>query len=166
MHNIFISHSPYLLKEFPLDNNVMLKFEGITAERTVLLTEGLRSFGIVVRINLTLWFVSTESTVSEVYQKILSLFKSTSEDRADIFIIDASTFSGDVSQDTFNRMQAICEMCSTSSSQSPPVTHVTSSKSKKADRQSRREQIAEEYGIKPTDAMFQRLSGSFEGGKR
>lgn len=170
MRHIFVTHTPYLLEEFPL-NGMVWKHQDRTSARTLLLSETLRSLGRTVRVNLTLWLVATEHSVEEVHNRIQECLKPhVSLDRAgDIFVIEAGDVVGTTSQDTVAQCQTILGVSSTQPMDSLASTSVATAGDKRVPqdgRASKREQIAEDYGVKPTDAMFRRLPGSYGGGKR
>jgi hypothetical protein len=173
MKNIFIAHTPLLLEEFPFSDTMFFKHEVRTPKRTAIFTEALQSLGSAVRINLTLWLLATEHSASEVSDRILNRLKAESrtDDAGDIFVIEADTIACTTSQDTANQVQAIFDggAIPISQAQPPPKTPANLPKKKVSfpfAKLSRREQIAEEYGIKPTDAMLRKVTGSFESGKR
>lgn len=168
MRHIFITHTPHLLEEFPFDGMVW-KQQDRTPARTLLLSETLRSLGRTVRVNLTLWLVATEHSVEEVHNRIQECLKPhVSLDRAgDIFVIEAGDVVGTTSQDTMAQCQAILDVSSTQPMDSLASTSVVKARRAPQDgRVSKQEHIAEDYGIKPTDAMFRRLPGSYGGGAR
>lgn len=114
MRLVFITHTPHLLEEFPLDGTVW-KHKDRTPARTHMLSEALQSLGRTVRINLSLWLVATEHSVDEVHRRIQeSLQPHVSLDSVgDIFVIEARDFAGSTSQDTVAQCQTICELSST-----------------------------------------------------
>lgn len=172
MRYVFITHTPHLLEEFLLDETLW-KHKDRTSARTSILIETLQSLGRFVRLNLTLWLLATEHSVDEVHKRIQERLKPhvRLDSVGDIFVIEVADFVGTTSQDTIAQVQSICEVQSTPnpSMNALPTSLTSPPKPKRAvpiTEQSRREQLAEEYGIKPTDAMFWRLPGSYEGGRR
>ena len=172
MRQVFITHTPHLLEEF-LFNETLWKHKDRTPTRTSILIEALQSLGRAVRLNLTLWLLATEHSVDEVHKRIQERLKPhvSLDSVGDIFVIEVADFVGTTSQDTIAQVQSICEVRSTPnpSTTASPASSTSTSKPKRVDpivEPSRREQLAEEYGIKPTDAMFWRLPGSYEGGRR
>ena len=152
----------------------MFLYHGVrTPKRTAILTETLASLGRLVRINQTLWLVATEHSCDAVYARIHEQFKTQSgiEHTGDVLVVEASEFSGSASQEAISQIQTICDIQSTPlPPEPPPASKQVSIPLPRSEGimgpQSRREQIAEEYGIKTTDAMFRKVSGSFESGKR
>lgn len=172
MRQAFITHTPHLLEEFPL-NEALWKHKDRTAARTSILLDALQSLGRPVRLNLTLWLLATEHSVDEVLKRIHERLKPhvSIDSVGDIFVIEVADFVGTTSRDTIAKVQSICEVRLTPNpfATAAPVSSPSTSSPKQVvpiAEPSRREQIAEEYGIKPTDAMFRRLPGSYEGGRR
>ena len=101
MNNIFITHTPLLLEEFPVNGTMLIKHEARTPKRTAIFTEALQSLGHVTRINLTLWFLATEHSAGEVHNAILDRLKSESRTDCggDIFVIETSKISCSTSQE-------------------------------------------------------------------
>ena len=174
MHYVFIAHTPLLLEEFPFNSEMLLKHKDRTANQTNALMETLRSLGRAVRVNLTLWLLATDHSVGEVHARIQDRLKApaSGRDSGDIFVIEASDFAGTTAKDTIAQIQTICEISSTdqspveTSATRPPFIRKPGRRVPAMDDRSRREQVAEQYGIKPTDAMFWRLPGSYGSGRR
>lgn len=174
IHYIFVAHTPLLFEEFPCSNQILLKHKDRTQNQTNAFIEVLRTLGRSVRVNLTLWLLATEHSVSEVHDRIRAglMSRGRVEHAGDIFVIEASDFAGSTSDETIAQIRTVCEV--ESMPQGPPAASrtmpVSISKSEgsvaRAAGQSRREQVAEKLGIKPTDAMFWRLPGSYGSGKR
>ena len=152
---------------------MFMKHEVRTPKRTAVLIEALQSLGRVLRINLTLWLLVTEHSAGDVSCKIQEKLKSESrsDDAGDIFVIDASAIACNTSEEVAGQLESVFFGRKTYSSPAasrakiqPPISK--SSHHVQSHNQTRREQIAEEYGVKPTDAMLRRVSGSFESGKR
>ena len=173
MNHVFVAHTSLLLEEFQCTGDTMLTHRDRTPERTKILIEAMESLGRVVRINLTLWLILTEHSVTKVHNTIQDLLKSRLklENFGDIFVIEASDFGGTTSHETIEKVQTICEVRWESHSPTPPPPKVPnpvhkSKRSPVSDEQSRREQIAKENNINPTDAMLWRIPGSYGNGKR
>ena len=152
---------------------MFLKHEIRTPLRTTVFLDALQSLGRVLRVNRTLWLLVTEHSSTHVLDSVQARLKCESriDDAGDIFVIDASAFAGSTSQETVTQIQAVLDGVLTPPPLGGGSNKKTATKSKAVgifpfDKQSRNEQIAEEYGIKTTDAMFRKVSGSFESKKR
>lgn len=173
MRHVFVTHTPHLLEEFPLGETLLQKHQERTPIRTSILIETLQSLGRAVRLNLTLWLLATEHSADDVHERIHERLKPHVDfnSAGDIFVIEAADVVFTTSQDTITQMQGVCDVCSFPNPSGTPLPPSSTSAPKLEPvaptvEQSRRELLAEEYGIKPTDAMFWRLPGSYESGKR
>jgi len=171
MNHLFISHTPYLLDEFFLCENRWSHPER-TPQRTNLFLQILESLGPFKRINPTLWLLSTECSASETLDRIRCRLKESVdlETCGDIFVICSNGFAATSSLETGDLLRSIfptltCDNSESLKAPTPSNTNKPTVQLKSAKRDMR-EEISEEYSIKPTDAMFWRMPGSFGHGKR
>jgi hypothetical protein len=227
MRHLFISHTDDLLREFQHGDQVFMTKE-ITKLRTKALLETLEGFGRCVRVSLSLWLLSTESTpevvLNQINQRLSEEFKKTGEPDGvkNVFVIETEGFVARIPVDTQKKIETLCpsailpgqpfhptqsppewsealaakcrseilaghrvssemakvapkgfirdlirqrQIPSQAISKQPKRTSVRKPKMAKGERSSR-EEIAEEIGVKPTDAMFWRWPGSYGSSKR
>jgi hypothetical protein len=112
MRHIFIAHTPFLLEEFPCGKETVLKHNLRTPQRTKLLAATLNSLGKAVRLNHTLWLLSTDHLPSDVLNRLQQSLASllNIEEAGDIFVIEASDFAATTSIDIAAQLQTICKV--------------------------------------------------------
>jgi len=176
MRNLFITHTGHLLQEFLVQDTLWALANDLTPQRTTALTEALASMGKFVRIDLTLWYLQTNLEPEDVLKRIRADVGKVPiprpgirEDLGDVFVIEASDFSGRCSEEAIDKLGALCPVAKEQTPRPTPAKPrpqlPEAAPQVQLTKLSRREELAEELGVKPTDAMFWKMPGSYGSGK-